>query len=135
MPGHPEREDGGLSRYAAATIDHFQRPRNVGRLADADAVGRVDDPETETTISIYLKVVRGRVQRATFRTFGCSACVAASSAATELLVGASLRDAWSIDADALDRALGGLPADKRFCAELAARAVAAAVRALQPHGV
>lgn len=116
------------TRYSAATVDHFQHPRNVGRLADADAVGRVDDPSTETTISIYLKLADGRVTRATFRTFGCSACVAASSVATELLIGRASGEPPL--AQELDAALGGLPADKRYCAELAAEA---ARRALGDH--
>jgi NifU-like protein involved in Fe-S cluster formation len=106
------------SRYAAATIDHFQHPRNVGRMVDADRVGRVDDAATETTISIYVKLARRRVGRATFRTLGCSACIAASSVATELLVGRS----QALSASEIDTALGGLPEDKRYCAELVAEA-------------
>ncbi len=114
-------------RFSAITIDHFQHPRNVGRLADADAVGRVDDAETDTMVEIYLEVQGGVVARATFRTFGCSACIAASSMVTEMLVG---RGRESIPSAAeLDTALGGLPADKRYCADLVARA---AERALTP---
>jgi nitrogen fixation NifU-like protein len=114
---------GSTVRYAATTIDHFQHPRNVGRLQAPDAVGYVDDPATETTISIYVKVVNGKVERASFRTFGCSACVAASSMATVTITGLSLEDAAVLSGPALDNALGGLPEDKRFCAELAAEAV------------
>jgi len=106
--------------YSAITVDHFQHPRNVGRLADADRVGRVDDPATETTISFYVKLgPDGRVSGARFRTFGCSACIAASSIATELIVSR----AQALSAAEIDTALGGLPADKQFCAELVARAV------------
>jgi NifU-like protein involved in Fe-S cluster formation len=61
----------------------------------------------------------GRVERATFRTFGCSACVAASSMATELLIGRGVGPS----AEELDAALGGLPSDKRYCVELVADAV------------
>ena len=105
-------------RFSATTVDHFQHPRNVGRLVDADAVGRVDDPETDTMVEIYVKRADGRVARATFRTFGCSACIAASSIATELLVGRPTPPS----AAELDTALGGLPADKRYCADLVAEA-------------
>jgi NifU-like protein involved in Fe-S cluster formation len=115
------------TRYSATTVDHFQHPRNIGRLADADAVGRVDDAETDTMVQIYIKLDAGRVVRATFRTFGCSACIAASSIATELLVGRSRESSPS--ANELDTALGGLPAEKRYCADLVA---AAAQRALTP---
>ena len=108
------------ARYSATTVDHFQHPRNIGRLADADAVGRVDDAETDTMVEIYVKLEGGRVTRATFRTFGCSACIAASSITTELLIGRGRESVPS--ADELDNALGGLPADKRYCADLVAEA-------------
>jgi nitrogen fixation NifU-like protein len=106
------------SRYSALTVEHFQHPRNVGRLVDADRSGRVDDPASETTVTLYVNLVDGVVARATFRTFGCSACVAASSVATELLIGR----ARPLTADEIDAALDGLPTDKRYCAELVAEA-------------
>jgi len=94
-------------------------------LPDADRVGRVDDAETDTMVELYLKLDGGRVSRATFRTFGCSACIAASSVATELLVGR----ASAPTADEVDAALGGLPADKRYCADLVAEAARRALAA------
>jgi len=115
------------NRYSAATLDHFQHPRNVGRLAAASVVERLDDQPTETTIHLYLKLEAGHVVRATFRTFGCSACIAASSAMTELLVGRGLGQAPS--ADEVDAALGGLPTDKRYCAELVAETARRALAA------
>ncbi|HEY2592649.1 MAG TPA: iron-sulfur cluster assembly scaffold protein [Chloroflexota bacterium] len=108
-------------------MEHFRHPRNVGRLADADRVGRVDDHATDTMVQIFVKLSpERRVARATFRTFGCSACIAASSLVTELLVGRDVAPT----ADELDRALEGLPADKRYCADLVAEA---ARRALIPE--
>ena len=113
-------------RFTATTVDHFQHPRNVGRLAGADAVGRVDDAETDTMVEIYVKLdQRRRVERATFRTFGCSACIAASSIATELLVSR----ASALSATDIDAALGGLPEDKRYCAGLVAEAGSRALAA------
>jgi NifU-like protein involved in Fe-S cluster formation len=113
------------ARYTDTTVDHFQHPRNVGRLADADAMGRVDDAESDTMVEIYVKLARGRVAQATFRTFGCSACIAASSIATELLPGR----ASPPSAAEIDTALGGLPADKRYCADLVAEAARRALAA------
>ena len=97
-------------------------------MTDADGVGRVDDATTDTMVQLFVKVVAGRVQRATFRTFGCSACIAASSIATELLIGR--QDAPS--AGELDTSLGGLPADKRYCVELVAEAARRAIEAVAP---
>jgi len=83
-------------------------------------VGRVDDAQTDTMVSLYVKLTDGSVTRATFRTFGCSACIAASSIATELLVGRSA--STTLTANELDAALGGLPSDKRYCVDLVAEA-------------
>jgi NifU-like protein involved in Fe-S cluster formation len=87
-------------------------------MLDADRVGRVDDAATDTMVQIFVKLETGRVARATFRTFGCSACIAASSIVTELLVGRT----GAPSATEIDSALGGLPEDKRYCAELVAEA-------------
>lgn len=96
----------------------------MGRLADADGIGRVDDAATDTMVQIFVKRdAEGRVERAMFRTFGCSACIAASSMATELLLGRETPPA-AVD---LDDALGGLPEDKRYCADLVAEAAARAL--------
>jgi NifU-like protein len=82
-------------------------------------MGRVDDVATDTMVQIFVKRSSAReVVRATFRTFGCSACIAASSILTELLLGRSAAPS----AIELDAALGGLPEDKRYCAELVAEA-------------
>jgi NifU-like protein involved in Fe-S cluster formation len=94
-------------------------------MADADGIGRVDDAATDTMVQMFVKrSASGVVERATFRTFGCSACIAASSIATVLLVGRS----HPPTSEELDAALGGLPADKRYCADLVARAAGEALR-------
>jgi NifU-like protein involved in Fe-S cluster formation len=88
-------------------------------MTDADQVGRVDDVGTDTMVQIFVRLsLERRVLRATFRTFGCSACIAASSICTELLVDRAVPPT----ADELDEALGGLPEDKRYCADLVAEA-------------
>jgi NifU-like protein involved in Fe-S cluster formation len=93
-------------------------------MADADGIGRVDDAASDTMIQLFVRrSASGVVERATFRTFGCSACIAASSITTELLIGR----ANACAADEIDSALGGLPEDKRYCAELVAQAVARAL--------
>ena len=123
--GAPELS--GPPGYSPTALDHIRAPRNVGRLADANGFGEVDDPTTENYISVYLLVQAGQVAAARFRTLGCSACVAASSALTELAIGRSLAEVAAIDAAEILRALDGLPEAKHHCAELAAQALAAAL--------
>ena len=121
-----------LPGYSPTAVEHFRHPRNVGRLDDANAVGTVDDPATENIITIYLRIEGGRVAAARFRTFGCSACIAASSMATELVRGRTAAEARAIDGTAILAALDGLPQSKRHCAELAGRALAVALESFRP---
>ncbi|MBI2755665.1 MAG: iron-sulfur cluster assembly scaffold protein [Chloroflexi bacterium] len=123
--GELDPSSGIAARFAPRTVEHFQNPRNVGRIERPDAVVRLDDRETDTTITLYAVLDdRARtVQTCRFRTFGCSACIAACSVATEWLTGREPTALLALDAAWLDAALGGLPADKRYCAELAAAAV------------
>ncbi len=107
--------------YNPTVVEHFSQPRNVGRIEDADGVGRVDDRATDNLVTMYLKLDGALVVDARFRTLGCSACVAASSVATELVLGRSLVSALDVDAAAIVAALGGLPPDTLYCAELVAR--------------
>ena len=113
--------------YTATALDHVSHPRNVGRLEDADGIGRVDDRETDNLVTIYLKVAEHRVALTRFRTFGCTGCIAASSIATELAQDRPLAEAGAIDAATILDALGGLPPDQTYCADLVARALREAV--------
>jgi nitrogen fixation NifU-like protein len=117
----------GPPGYSPTTIDHFRNPRNVGRLESANAVGTVDDPATENIITIYLRIEGQRVVEARFRTFGCSACIAASSVVTELARGRTVTEARAIDGAEVLTGLDGLPEGKRHCAELAAAALQVAL--------
>lgn len=113
--------------YSATAAEHFRSPRNVGRLDDANGVGVVDDRQTENFITIYLRVEAGTIVAARFRTFGCSACIAASSMVTGLAHGMTQKQAAQIDTGAVLRALDGLPPGKEHCAALAAQALAGAL--------
>src|SRR5439155_22900452 len=103
--GAPQLRPAEATVYSPTTLEHFRNPRNVGRLPNANAVGRVDDRETENLVAIYLRIEEGRVVAARFRTLGCSACIAASSMVTVLAQGRTLHDASTITAEAILEAL------------------------------
>ncbi len=115
--------------YGPVVADHFRNPRNLGRLDEPDGVGQVDDIATDTFLTINVRVERvagggATVAEARFRALGCSACIATGSMATELVRGRTLDEARAIDADTIMDALEqGIPADQRYCADLAARAL------------
>lgn len=125
--GPPQLSDRLAPLFSERTTEHFRHPRNVGRLAAPTSVGRASDAATENDVEVHLRVEAGRIVQTGFRTFGCSACVAASSAATELAMGRDVLEACAIDVTAILTELDGLPQDKLHCAELAARALAEAL--------
>lgn len=115
-------------RYSPQVLDHFARPRNLGRLPDADGRGVAGDlRRDDVRIEIAIRVADGRIVAARFRTFGCSAAIAASSMATVLIEGRPVGEAEGITPQQITDALGGLPADRLYAPAMAAAAVHGAV--------
>jgi len=113
--------------YTEKVKDHFFNPRNVGEIKDADGVGTVGNPTCGDVMSIYIKVKDERIKDIKFKTFGCAAAVATSSILTEMAKGKTLDEALKITRDDVASELGGLPAIKLHCSNLAADALRAAV--------
>lgn len=116
-------------QYSATLIDHFERPRNAGEMADADAEAFVTNPVCGDSLRIFLRVAGGRVAAASFLSSGCPASIATSSAATEMVTGRTLEEAEAFTRDDYAAAVDGLPASKVHCSVLAASAVRQAVAA------
>jgi nitrogen fixation NifU-like protein len=108
-------------------MEHFTNPRNVGVIEDADGVGKVGNPMCGDVMEMFIKVKDDHIEDVKFRTFGCGAAIATSSIATEMIKGKSLDEAVNVSNKAVADALGGLPAQKMHCSNLAADAVRAAV--------
>lgn len=113
--------------YSELVMEHFNNPRNVGVIEDADGVGKVGNPICGDVMEMYVKVKDNLVEDVKFRTFGCAAAIATSSIATEMIKGKPLGEAVSLSNKAVADALGGLPAQKMHCSNLAADAVRAAI--------
>lgn len=118
--------------YSQRVLDHYARPRNLGRLPEADGRGVAGDlREGDTRIEIAIRVRGGRVAEARHRTFGCSATIAAASVATELIAGRAVEAAGALSAEEIVAALDGLPPDRLYAPDLAVEAVRGAVRDYQ----
>ncbi len=114
--------------YSEKVMDHFQNPRNVGEIEDADAVGEVGNAVCGDIMKIYLKVENNIIVDVKFKTFGCGSAIATSSMATEMIKGKTIDEALSLSNKAVVEALDGLPAHKLHCSVLAEEAVKAAVK-------
>ncbi len=113
--------------YTDLVMDHFANPRNVGEIEDADGVGQIGNPVCGDVMRMSIKVEDDRIADVKFKTFGCGAAVATSSIVTEMVIGKTLSEAAEISNKAVAEALGGLPANKMHCSNLAADAMHIAI--------
>ena len=113
--------------YSELVMEHFSNPRNVGVIEDAHGVGKVGNPLCGDVMEMFIKVEDNRIVDVKFRTFGCGAAIATSSIATEMIKGKSIDEAVQLSNKAVAEALGGLPAQKMHCSNLAADAVRSAI--------
>ena len=113
--------------YSEKVMDHFTNPRNVGEIADANAVGEVGNPTCGDIMKITLKIENDRIVDAKFQTFGCTAAIATSSTATDMIIGKTLDEALKITNAQVVEELEGLPPQKLHCSVLAEEAIKKAV--------
>jgi len=113
--------------YTDKVMDHFTNPRNVGELADANAVGQVGNPKCGDIMKIYMKIEDEVINEISFKTFGCGAAIATSSMATELVKGKTIKEALALTNKAVVEALEGLPPAKIHCSVLAEQGIKTAI--------
>ena len=117
-----------MALYSDQVMDHFQNPRNVGKMDDADGIGEVGNAKCGDIMRMYIKVEDGVITDCKFNTFGCGSAIATSSMATELIKGKPVEEALELSNQAVVEALDGLPPQKIHCSVLAEEAVRAAVK-------
>ena len=117
-----------MALYSDKVMDHFQHPRNVGKLDDADGIGEVGNAKCGDIMRMYIKVDDGIITDCKFNTFGCGSAIATSSMATELIKGKSVKEALTLSNQAVVDALDGLPPQKIHCSVRAEEAVRAAIK-------
>ena len=113
--------------YSDKVMDHFNCPRNVGILEDANGIGQVGNAKCGDIMRMYIKVEDNIIKDVRFKTFGCGAAIATSSMATEMVLGKTLEEALQLSNKAVTEALDGLPPAKLHCSVLAEEAIHAAI--------
>ena len=116
--------------YSEKVIDHYENPRNVGKMDDSDlnvGTGMVGAPACGDVMRLQIKVsADGVIEDAKFKTYGCGSAIASSSLLTEWVKGRSLDEATAIkNSDIADEL--GLPPVKIHCSVLAEDAIKAAI--------
>jgi len=105
-------------------LDHFRAPHNAGDLLDASATVEVTNPVCGDVLRLAVRLEGGRVAAARFKTQGCVAAIACSSALTDLLIGKSPADLRTITSQQVSENLGTLPPATFHAAQLCTDAVA-----------
>ena len=116
--------------YSEKVIDHYDNPRNVGKLDAEDGAvgtGMVGAPACGDVMRLQIKVSSdGVIEDAKFKTYGCGSAIASSSLLTEWVKGKSLEEAGSIKNTDISKELA-LPPVKIHWSVLAEDAIKAAI--------
>ena len=116
--------------YSEKVIDHYENPRNVGKMdADDESVGTgmVGAPACGDVMRLQIKVNDDDIiEDAKFKTYGCGSAIASSSLLTEWVKGKNIADAEQIKNTAIAEELA-LPPVKIHCSVLAEDAIKAAI--------
>ncbi len=119
-----------LMAYSDKVIDHYENPRNVGKMNDNDSdvgTGMVGAPACGDVMRLQIRVNdEGVIEDAKFKTYGCGSAIASSSLLTEWVKGQTLEQAETIRNTQIAEELA-LPPVKIHCSVLAEDAIKAAV--------
>ena len=117
--------------YTDKVVDHFENPRNVGSLDKNDpavGTGLVGAPECGDVMKLQIKVndETGVIEDAKFKTFGCGSAIAASSLASDWVIGRTIDQAKELsNVEIVDEL--SLPPVKIHCSVLAEDAIKSAI--------
>ena len=119
--------------YSEQVLDHYNNPRNVGKMDLSDpnvGTGMVGAPACGDVMKLQIRVKDDIIEDAKFKAYGCGSAIASSSMVTELLKGMSLDEAKNIKNTSIVEALS-LPPVKIHCSVLAEDSIKAAVKDYQ----
>lgn len=107
--------------YIEHILDHFQNPRNKGRVEDASIQLGGGNPGCGDLITVYLKIDENeRIQEASFEGEGCTISQAGGSIIAELVEGMTVDELKALGAETMIDEMGEDVVKSRVrCATLA----------------
>jgi nitrogen fixation NifU-like protein len=108
--------------YGTKVLEHFQNPRCTGSIPDADGMATIAEGCGDV-FRFYVKIRDNRLVQVRYEVKGCPVAIACCSMTATLAEGKTLLDAMEITNEVVEKALGGLPPEKRHCSNMAADAL------------
>ena len=117
------------SEYIEYILDHFQNPRNKGRMENADVQLGGGNPGCGDLITMYLKLDEDdRIEAVSFEGEGCTISQAGGSIISEMIEGMTLAEVKALGTETMKEEMGDDIVKSRVrCATLALGTVQAAV--------
>ena len=119
--------------YSEQVLDHYNNPRNVGTMSQADAsvgTGMVGAPACGDVMKLQIKIEDNIITDACFKTYGCGSAIASSSLLTTWVKGRTVQEAQDIKNTEIVEELN-LPPVKIHCSVLAEDAIKSAIKDYQ----
>jgi nitrogen fixation NifU-like protein len=113
--------------YSETFKDHLVNPRNVGELAEADAIAEETNPVCGDRLRLSLRIRNGRIEAARFLAYGCPPTLACGSALAKITQGMRIEDAVKLTRREIVNAVGGLSTRKQHAAALAIEVLRTAI--------
>jgi nitrogen fixation protein NifU and related proteins len=112
-----------MGQFSEILMDHFNSPRNSGRMEAPDRVGIAGTPGHGPYVAVYLRLTGDVISEARFQTHGCGVSVACGSMLTEMITDRAASDCLDLTPEHLSKALDGVPGNKLHCPVLAVAAL------------
>ena len=113
--------------YNSKVMEAFANPQNVGVIENPSGEGTVGNASCGDIMKITLKIENDVIVDAKFQTFGCTAAIATSSTATQMIIGMTVDEALQVTNAKVVEELEGLPPQKMHCSVLAEEAIKKAI--------
>jgi len=118
--------------YSKEVLKHFKSPKNVGKIKNPDALGKVGNLTCGDIMYLYLKISKNKsgkeiIKDIKFETFGCTVAIANTSLLTTMIKGKTLDRALKVTKDDLIKKFKNVPLIKVHCSLLAIDALSEAI--------
>jgi len=117
--------------YAQNILDHYQRPRHRGKLADANASFQELNRSCGDDITVFVKMKDDLISDISFEGDGCAISVAMTSILSDEMIGKTKEYVLSLGLDDLQKLLGIKISPRRSkCALISLRAIQGALKSI-----